>query len=114
MRNDRRIVRLGDRKCSIILLPLLGLLAGQILWILVQPQSYCSTPSIAAPTSAAPLHALYQRDGLLLLQPRDVEQSVGHEDENNSSLEATVDVGLVGADQAHLSTTVEAGQPGLS
>ena len=51
---------------------------------------------------------------LLLLQPGDVEQSVGHEDENNSSLEATVDVGLVGADQSHLSTTVEAGQPGLS
>ena len=51
---------------------------------------------------------------LLLLQPRDVEQSVGQEDENNSPLQTTVDVGLVRADQANLSTTVEAGQPGLS
>ena len=51
---------------------------------------------------------------LLLLQPGDEEESVGQEDENNSSLEATVDVGLVRADQAHLATTVEAGQSGLS
>ena len=51
---------------------------------------------------------------LLLLQPRDVEQSVGQEDENNSSLEATVDVGLVRADECDLSPTAEAGQPWLS
>ena len=51
---------------------------------------------------------------LLLLQPRDVEQSLGQEDENNSPLQTTVDVGLVRADQANLSTTPEAGQSGLS
>ena len=51
---------------------------------------------------------------LLLLQPRDVEQSVGREDENNSPLQATVDVGLVRADQADIATTVETGQSGLS
>ena len=51
---------------------------------------------------------------LLLLQPRDVEQSVGLEDEDDSSLETAVDVGLVRADECDLSPTAEAGQPWLS